>query len=95
MPRAKASETKKSSKKPDGGVTKQKKVGKDPNVPKRPLSAFFLWMAVNRKSFQKEGVPASISFFLAINNIGYGFLKMAFIYFFLTCRKPQNIKKIP
>ncbi|CAD5209050.1 unnamed protein product [Bursaphelenchus okinawaensis] len=39
-----------------GGVTKR---GKDPNAPKRAMSAFFLWMQENRQRLKKPGMSVS------------------------------------
>ncbi|KAI6220018.1 HMG box domain-containing protein [Aphelenchoides fujianensis] len=39
-----------------GGVTKKKK---DPNAPKRAMSAFFLWMQENRARLKKDGMSVA------------------------------------
>lgn len=38
------------------GVTKK---GKDPNAPKRAMSAFFLWMQENRDRLKKPGMSVA------------------------------------
>ena len=38
----------------DGGVKKKK----DPNAPKRPTTAFFMWMQENRERLKKPGMKA-------------------------------------
>jgi len=35
------------------------KKAKDPNAPKRPMSAFFLWMQVHREQVKKPGMSVS------------------------------------
>lgn len=50
---AKAAAGKKAS--PVKKVTKGKK-GKDPNAPKRAMSAFFFWMQENRDRIKKPGM---------------------------------------
>ncbi|KAI6184784.1 HMG box domain-containing protein [Aphelenchoides bicaudatus] len=39
-----------------GGVGKK---GKDPNAPKRAMSAFFIWMQENRARLKKPGMSVS------------------------------------
>lgn len=40
-----------------GGVTKKVK---DPNAPKRSMSAFFLWMQANRANLKKPGMSVGM-----------------------------------
>lgn len=42
-----------------GGVAKK---AKDPNAPKRGMSAFFLWLKANRASLKKPGMSVSMFF---------------------------------
>lgn len=42
-----------------GGVAKK---AKDPNAPKRAMSAFFLWMQANRASLKKPGMGVGMLF---------------------------------
>lgn len=35
------------------------KKDKDPNAPKRPMSAYFLWLKENRASIAKEGMSVT------------------------------------
>ncbi|GMT19599.1 hypothetical protein PFISCL1PPCAC_10896 [Pristionchus fissidentatus] len=51
-------EKKERKKKEDGGETKRAKKGKkdkDPNAPKRGLSAYFIWLGENRSTIKKDG----------------------------------------
>jgi len=54
--RQEAKERAKQKKKERGGESKprSKKSGKDPNMPKRPMSAYFLWMNENRERIKEE-----------------------------------------
>ncbi|GMT11075.1 hypothetical protein PFISCL1PPCAC_2372, partial [Pristionchus fissidentatus] len=41
------------------GATKTIKKAKDPNMPKRPTTAFFIWMQEHREGLKKPGMKAS------------------------------------
>jgi structure-specific recognition protein 1 len=41
-------------------ASKKKKVKKDPNAPKRPMAAYFLWMGDVRESVKRENPEATI-----------------------------------
>ena len=40
--------------KKDGKASPKRKQPKDPNAPKRPQSAYFLWMNANRENIKKD-----------------------------------------
>merc|ERR1712088_238500 len=45
---------------PKSGEEKKQRKKKDPNAPKRPMSAYFLFMNENRPTVRKENPDASI-----------------------------------
>ena len=46
----------------EGGAKKRKKgTKKDPNAPKRPMSAYFLWLNENREQIKSDNPGASVA----------------------------------
>jgi len=59
--RSKSSSKSKSSRnRTDGSSTKKSKKSKDPNAPKKPLTAFFQWLQINRPKLKEENPDADL-----------------------------------
>ena len=57
---AKKSSSSKRSKKNSSPKTANKKAAKDPNAPKKPQTAFFLWLSENRESIKEANPEATL-----------------------------------